>query len=225
MIFSLTAFQEAKRKQVFGAHQQEDSAQFFQILIDDTNEIAKKSGLDVVWIDEKKQKGKDFASRYTHAFQDLFDQGYEQVISIGNDCPNLQLTHLNNAVQKLQQNNLVLGPAHDGGVYLLGISKKAFDRATFCKFSWQKATLYQEIKNWANKAELPTFSFELLNDLDTLQDVITFSEENPTCFLGIFITQTLYRFFKIFNPSCVGVTAQQSCSKTPPRAPPISFLL
>lgn len=223
MVFSLSASLEAKRKPVFGTHQRKNTTRFFQLLIDDTHQIAQESGLDVVWMDEEKQRGNDFASRFTQAYQDLFDQGYEHVISIGNDCPELQIAHLQSAVKKLQQNKVVLGPANDGGIYLLGISKKTFDNPTFRAFSWQQAHLCQEIETWGNQANLPIFSFGLLSDLDTLQDVIRFSAENPYGLLGIFIIHVLNDSSNIFNPQCIEGTAQNQQIKTPPRAPPYAF--
>lgn len=222
MVFSLSASQEAQRKQVFGKNKRKSSTKFFQLLIDGTSQIAENSGLDVVWFDEKKQKGTGFASRFTNAYQDLFDQGYDHVISIGNDCPNLEIRHIQKAVRQLRQNKLVLGPAHDGGVYLIGISKTTFNGNAFQELPWQKEHLYQSLESWGKQAKLQTFSFEYLGDLDTFHDIVNFSHENPTNVLSLFIWNVLYGFSQNFNKQDKTLVPQSYYAELPSRAPPVS---
>jgi len=221
MVFSLSAAQEARRKQVFGKHRQNLSKDFFQLLIDDTQRLAKDSGLDVIWFDEQKQRGTDFASRFSNAFQDLFDQGYERVISIGNDCPNLQIGHIQKSIQQLENNDLVLGPAQDGGVYLLGITKKAFDKNTFAQLPWQQNNLYQTIKIWGKQARFQSISFELQRDLDTSEDAVFYAQKNPKCFLALFIAEILHGFSRKFITQKEHFQLQFFRAHLPSRAPPI----
>ena len=58
-----------------------------------------------------------------NAFIKAFAKEYENVIIIGSDCLDLDETKINNAFQKLQDNDVVIGPAKDGGYYLLGMNK------------------------------------------------------------------------------------------------------
>ena len=100
-VFSLSAKKEAERKPLFGAHKKNISEYFFKIQNQKTLAIANKSGVDVVWLDEKKQKGTNFSERFSNAYKSLFQQGYEKVISIGNDTPNLTAKHLKKAIHLL----------------------------------------------------------------------------------------------------------------------------
>lgn len=222
MVFSLSAAREAERKQVFGRNRERATTDFFQLLIDDTQLLARQSGLDVIWMGENQQRGRDFASRFSNAFQDLFDRGYEQVISIGNDCPHLKKGHLQRSVKQLENNDWVLGPAEDGGVYLLGITKKAFDREGFQRLPWQQKELYAAIEKLFSASQIESFSFAPLDDLDDFTDVLRFYRNNPTGVLGNFIASILHGVSGKFPPQRPSEFLQTLLRNLPSRAPPYS---
>ncbi len=104
--------------------------------------IARQSGLPVVVIAEKQQVGRTFGERLAHAFEQLFAQGYERVIAIGNDCPALTPHRIRRAAAALCERPVVLGPAADGGTYLTALHRVAFDRQAFTDLPWQQPTLF-----------------------------------------------------------------------------------
>ena len=61
------------------------------------------------------QVGQDLGERMKNAFAENFESGMEKVVLIGTDCPSLEGTHLAQAFEALEQSDLVLGPAKDGG--------------------------------------------------------------------------------------------------------------
>jgi len=69
------------------------------------------------------QAGEDLGFRMEHAFQTAFDDGYENVVIIGSDCYDLDTATIDQAFTALETNDAVIGPALDGGYYLLGLSK------------------------------------------------------------------------------------------------------
>ncbi|WP_405247613.1 DUF2064 domain-containing protein [Cellulophaga sp. Asnod2-G02] len=174
-VFSLSATIEAERKPLFGAHKKSTSKEFFKLLNIKTRQVAQNSGVDVVWIDETQQQGNSFNERYANAYQSLFDQGYENVISIGNDTPNLTTQHITNAIKRLSQQQLVYGPSKDGGVYLLGYSKNTFDKAVFKKFSWLTSKVSKEIKDFAIQNNLSFSVLETLEDIDSKKNALEFA--------------------------------------------------
>lgn len=89
--------------------------------------VARQTGLPLLVIDSKQQQGQGFGQRFANALQQAFDQGYERVIALGNDCLQLAPEHLLQAEKGLQMAPIVLGPATDGGIYLLGLHRHAFD--------------------------------------------------------------------------------------------------
>ncbi|HEY7357263.1 MAG TPA: DUF2064 domain-containing protein, partial [Ktedonobacterales bacterium] len=67
-----------------------------------------------------RQEGEDFAARLWHGFQTLAGRGYERVVVIGSDSPHLPAAWVAQAFESLATHDVVIGPAEDGGYYLLG---------------------------------------------------------------------------------------------------------
>ena len=78
-----------------------------------------------LWNEDSYQKhqqyGTDLGSRMQQAFINSFADGYEKAVIIGSDLPDLKEQHIVEAFQQLDSNDVVLGPAKDGGYYLLGM--------------------------------------------------------------------------------------------------------
>jgi uncharacterized protein len=179
MVFSLSSRREAKRKRLFGSQKVGQEASFFQQLIGRTRSLAQASGLEVFWIDEPQQRGGSFGERLAGAFQQLFDQGYERVISIGNDCPELSVELLQQAVQRLEKNQPVLGPANDGGVYLIGMNRAQFDAGSFARLPWNTSRLGAALGQ-SLAAKVPKISYLVaLHDIDDRPSLESFLETCP----------------------------------------------
>lgn len=67
------------------------------------------------------QTGEDLGARMLHAFETLFARGYSRVVMVGTDIPSLPAHLLNEALERLDAHEVVLGPALDGGYYLIGL--------------------------------------------------------------------------------------------------------
>jgi len=72
---------------------------------------------------KKQQQGPDLGLRMLHAFEQGFDQGYKKIIIIGSDMFDMNQTNLETAFEALNSSNFVIGPATDGGYYLLGMTR------------------------------------------------------------------------------------------------------
>ncbi|HEY8402479.1 MAG TPA: TIGR04282 family arsenosugar biosynthesis glycosyltransferase [Cytophagaceae bacterium] len=82
------------------------------------NDIWKQSGFF-----QFVQEGKDKGARMHHAFRLAFNIDYERVVLINSDCLELSEEILQNAFKALEANDVVIGPASDGGYYLIGMNK------------------------------------------------------------------------------------------------------
>ncbi|MBK8191721.1 MAG: DUF2064 domain-containing protein [Lewinellaceae bacterium] len=118
-------------------------------MIRQTRRVARRSGLPVYFVSEKQQRGDTFGERFAHAFELLFGQGLERVIAIGNDCPALRPDDLVEAANSLDAAGLVFGPAVDGGAYLIGMRREAYDREAFLHIDWQTPAVLQELEDYA----------------------------------------------------------------------------
>lgn len=133
-----------------------------------------KSGLDYFHFTENDQVGTCFGVRFSNAISAIFQKGYENIITIGNDTPQLQLSHIHKAAAFLNNGESVVGPSVDGGFYLMGISYSQFDKASFKNLPWQSSQLAScYLKSLDNK----NLSYQLLEsliDFDTVEDVRQF---------------------------------------------------
>ncbi|MCO6480966.1 MAG: DUF2064 domain-containing protein [Phaeodactylibacter sp.] len=119
---------------------------------------ARLSGLPLLVVEGRRQSGHTFGERLANAFEYAFGQGYRKVIAIGNDCPALDAGILKEAARQFGQSEIVLGPARDGGVYLLGLSRQAYRRDLFLALPWQTdqlcTALCRYARQWAHEPRL-----------------------------------------------------------------------
>ncbi len=94
------------------------------------------------------------------------------MISIGNDCPYLTTSILEEAIEMIYHNNVVLGPASDGGAYLIGMDRSAFHAESFQSLSWQQENLLEEFLALGFHNEHSIEFLEELSDVDELQDML-----------------------------------------------------
>ncbi len=162
LLFTRSAKEEAAFKRVSGKKRL--NKRFFKTLIDQTRKTARATGLPLFTADH--QHGNTFGERLTHALQEVFDQGFERVITIGNDSPELTPEILLHAANALDHHELVLGPAKDGGTYLIGLHKYAFDQHALAKLNWSGEFSFRDLMNFAQGKELSTFVGDELQDID-----------------------------------------------------------
>lgn len=110
-------------------------------LINQTKKVLAKSNLPLFSSDEKSQEGVTFGERISSSIAKIFDKGFHNVLVIGNDCPNINLKDISESVLALENNESIIGPAIDGGVYLFGIQKNNFSEAEFTQLPWQTSQL------------------------------------------------------------------------------------
>ena len=117
--------------------------------------------------DKKIQIGDDLGDRMANAFQEGFQNNYQKIIIIGSDMLDLSQENLENAFKALEKNDFVVGPADDGGYYLLGMKK--FMPELFKNKTWGTETVLKD-----TLADLEHESTELLeskNDVDYYEDI------------------------------------------------------
>jgi len=114
-----------------------------------------------------QQNGENLGMRMQHAFEQAFENGYQKVVIIGSDLYDLTPQHINKAFKQLNSNDVVIGPADDGGYYLLGLKKvypEIFNNKNWGSSSVRKDTL-TDLKNES------VYLLEKLNDIDVYDDL------------------------------------------------------
>ncbi|EDM44231.1 hypothetical protein SCB49_04360 [unidentified eubacterium SCB49] len=150
------------------------SAVLFDQLNTQTIAKVEKTGLPYFHISEAQQKGNTFGERYTNAIEQVYAKGFDNVITIGNDTPNLNTKQLLEAAKTLQNKEIVLGPSCDGGYYLLGLNKSHFNAELFLKLPWQTAKLTKSISKLLTTNKTEMVLLKRLKDIDKIKDVKMF---------------------------------------------------
>jgi len=119
---------------------------------------------------KKLQNGDDLGIRMENAFIDLFESGYQKVIIIGSDLLDLTVNHINEAFEKLNNHDVVFGPAKDGGYYLLWLSKP--QACIFHNKPWSEANLLEVTIKELGQKNVSLTLLQTLNDIDTFEDLI-----------------------------------------------------
>ncbi|CAN1210509.1 TIGR04283 family arsenosugar biosynthesis glycosyltransferase [Tumidithrix helvetica PCC 7403] len=112
---------------------------------------------------------KDLGDRMAHALQSAIAQGYQSVAIVGTDCPELDAKILDRGFRELQEQELVLGPANDGGYYLIGLQR--FVPELFAGIPWSTSEVFQRTVEIAGELGLTRFDLPSLSDVDTKADV------------------------------------------------------
>ena len=173
LVFANTAKEELVNKSI------PNSEQFFDKLTQGILLKAKKTGLPTFHFTDKDQVGSNFGERFTNAIADVFDRGFDNIITIGNDTPHLKTQHLKNTAKQLALGKTIIGPSVDGGFYLLGLQKTNFDVSSFKKLPWQRYNLYSQISTWLQSESSELIKLTVLQDVDNekdLQSLLLFSK-------------------------------------------------
>ena len=116
----------------------------------------------------------DLGARIGLAFAQAFDRGAQRALVIGSDCPRLTGTHLRDALRRLEGADVVLGPARDGGYYLIGLRRETAHRALpilFTDMPWSTSDVLARTLELAENAGLSSTLLEELPDVDRPEDV------------------------------------------------------
>jgi len=166
----------------------EKALQIYNLLLDHTHKVVKGVNADKavfysdyinsedVWKNDGfaqwMQNGKDLGEKMSNAFLEAFNMGYKRVVIIGSDCFELSENIIENAFTILSENEAVLGPAKDGGYYLLGM--KNFYPSLFQNKKWStESVLKDTLLDFSNL----NVSFKLLptlSDIDEEKDLLPY---------------------------------------------------
>ena len=123
----------------------------------------------------KKQCTGDLGERMKFAFQQEFKTGKSPLVLIGTDCPELDKNILNKAFDALKSSDVVLGPASDGGYYLIGLVRLI--PQLFTGISWGTSEVLAQTQAIAEKLALSIYELPTLNDIDRPEDLNLFPGE------------------------------------------------
>ena len=161
----------------------ETALEIYKFLLERTCKISKKVNTDKsvyysvkvrkddIWnpkIYQKQQQiGEDLGIRMLNAFKNSFEAGYEKVMIIGSDLYDLTSENIEKAFSELNNNDVVLGPAEDGGYYLLGMNY--LQENIFKNKDWGTETVRKD--TLADLKDKKVHLLSALNDVDIFEDI------------------------------------------------------
>lgn len=119
--------------------------------------------LQPTWIARPQGKG-DLGEKLVRAFEENFADGCSRVVVIGSDCPHVQPADILAAGEALAENDVVLGPARDGGYWLIAL--KAPCRRLFADIRWSTPAVLSETLHRVSRLGLSVHQLRELEDVD-----------------------------------------------------------
>ncbi len=161
---------------------EEKALQIYLRLLNHTREVASRLMVDsYVFLTEhtdddfwegffcEQQQGITLGEKMQHAFELLFKKGYNQCIIIGSDCPDLDSEMVENAFDYLLNDDVVIGPAEDGGYYLLGMKKLIPE--IFINKEWSTEKVFKQTIADVESLNLTYKILPALSDIDEEKDI------------------------------------------------------
>ncbi|MFD1094910.1 TIGR04282 family arsenosugar biosynthesis glycosyltransferase [Salegentibacter chungangensis] len=117
--------------------------------------------------DKKLQSGPGLGERMENAFREGFSEGYKHIVIIGSDLFDIQEADITEAFEHLSKNEFVIGPAQDGGYYLLGMNSLNSD--VFKGKNWGSSSVLGSTLNDLKNKKVKLL--EVRNDIDVFEDL------------------------------------------------------
>ena len=120
--------------------------------------------------DAHLQDGADLGERIHRAFLKGFGLGFRQVVLIGTDCPELSSFLVDSAFDALDGHDAVIGPARDGGFYLVGLNRPLPE--LFLGRKWSTPEVLRESLRIIRERKMELAILPALSDIDTVDDLM-----------------------------------------------------
>lgn len=137
----------------------------------------------------RQQSSGDLGARLWNGFKLGFEEGCDRIVAIGADCPSISRSHIQQSFDALLTTELVLGPAQDGGYYLIGLNRQQVcasqkpteslalrGRSLFQSIDWSTSQVLQQTQSKAKQMNLSIAYLETLSDIDRPQDMVIWNK-------------------------------------------------
>jgi uncharacterized protein len=138
----------------------------------EVGELEPPSGIAVEF-----QVGQDLGERMTHALRKKWREGFRKVLFIGTDSPLISLQDIEAAIQALESHEIVIGPATDGGYYLIGFS--SFSPFVLAGIQWGSSRVFEQTIQVLEARSMKWLSLREAFDLDSFEDLVRFQSLRP----------------------------------------------
>ena len=213
LYFALSPMLEARRKH--WTKSKKVNLKIAQRLHEDTLSKIRSTRLSYLEINEDEQHGTRFGENISEAIQDVFDRGFEHIIVLGNDCPDISKHDILSAHRNIRFGVNTLGLTRDGGSFLFTVCKDEWKKSSFSRLPWCTGQLGDALHEYLDhQGNIQTLKTKA--DVDFFKDILYLvghSRSMISLFLKEVIGNHILPFF-LFRHS------QSAKSNTPHRGPP-----
>lgn len=222
LFFSRTAEEEATVKVFDSSLSYKENKAISKSLITHSLDVCKNSDFPLFSFFSNKQEGSCFGEKLANVIENVFSAGFENVITVGNDCPFITTDLIKNSAKQLESGKMVLGPAKDGGVYLVGITQENYSRKRFISLDWKSKMLQESFVAYARKADVKINWLDQFSDIDCeIEFRQALSMLSEDLLLYIVLTQILSRRlsgFVSYNYNYQSIVHKTHAQRGPPMA-------
>ena len=147
------------------------------------------------------QQGKDLGERMSNAFREGFAAGHRQILLVGSDIPDLPAQIIHDGFASLKQNGAVIGPAHDGGYYLIGFRSDCFLPDIFTGIRWGTNEVFEKTMALFRLGSQDISILPAWRDIDTLEDLRDLQARHPH---GDFVNSGTLRYLRAKDLTITG---------------------
>jgi len=126
----------------------------------------------------RPQKGDTLGKKMSNAFEQAFEQGFDHVLLMGTDIPDLPGAIITKGFDELNHNDAVIGPSTDGGYYIIGFNARTFYPQAFENITWSTEKVFQETLNILRQNKKSIYILPEWRDIDIFEDLIEFINSN-----------------------------------------------
>lgn len=130
------------------------------------------------WLGEtvsiQAQTGKTLGDKMRNAFSDVFATDVDEAVLMGSDLPDFDSRIMDASFESLKKKDVVIGPAKDGGYYLIGFRKNAFNTDLFSGIDWGTSSVFPKTMGKIDAAGLNCHVLPSRQDIDTHEDLVAF---------------------------------------------------
>lgn len=146
-----------------------------------TFEPAKRKKEFIKWLPAMHlfpQRGENLGERLIHAIKTVFEEGFTKTVILGSDSPTLPFNYVKEAFDLLNTHDLVIGPARDGGYYLIGLNKP--QPSLFKNIHWSTSRVLHQTLEKAKQLHLKYYLLPEWYDVDTKEDLLRATRDDSS---------------------------------------------
>lgn len=209
---------EAVRKPIFSDHGAKVNAHFYHSLQEELFGRLTPLGVPLIHIDDQQQRGEGFGERFCNAVEDVLAKGYDRLMILGNDAPEIKTEKYQHIIEALDNGESCLIPTESGGTGVIAIQAKDYDRQKWMDVSWQSNAVYFQLYDAIEGCT----AMDPVHELNDLSDVFAYLEVHRGKDVIAFLIESILNPLQNYVPLMATEKERQVIRRRNLRGPPFT---